>query len=515
MFQSQVLNLLPVRAVWRQGRSVSVPERCASNFTFYFVNETDEVKAFYTLQSGSTHYPFTAQNSEVEVLQPPDAPKTPIIPNLGRAQCTYPHNPTEVTLLSPNASTSTLSPYNTVPSPRDARSYAFTPHDSLVGLANSDGYASLAFPLRDAAEVRLMRYYLEKMCFWFDLCDEERHFACEVPRRAITCPTLLNAIFALSSRHLSMNEQFDQFAADRYHQECLNQLSTIYTDHQSALANDDLLAATILLRTLEEMDVPLIGADHELHLHGIQLFMNTPDPSPPIASGLRKACFWTGLRQEIVMAFVNQRPVKIKLDHAFIDRSLAPANDDAWANRIIMHCADVTRHCFGEAEHGVAEYQALKEYDAAWLRARPVSFLPLAYCEPDQDRGEVFPQILYLNSAVVIGNAHAIFARALLMCYDPTIPRIGPGQKIAQQKLDDSIRTQIRELCGTALANRATIPAMFTASMGVTMCGDRFTEDRERRALLDVLVKTETAHSWPTGGAQDHLKKAWGWAVEA
>lgn len=37
---------------------------------------------------------------------------------------------------------------------------------------------------------------------------------------------------------------------------------------------------------------------------------------------------------------------------------------------------------------------------------------------------------------VVIGNAHATFARALLMCYDPTIPRIGPGQKLAQQKLD-------------------------------------------------------------------------------
>lgn len=50
-----------------------------------------------------------------------------------------------------------------------------------------------------------------------------------------------------------MGEQFDQFAADRYQQECLNQLSAIYMD-PSALSNDDLLAATILLRTLEEMD---------------------------------------------------------------------------------------------------------------------------------------------------------------------------------------------------------------------------------------------------------------------
>lgn len=70
----------------------------------------------------------------------------------------------------------------------------------------------------------------------------------------MSCPTLLNAIFALSSRHLSiMHEQFDEYASTRYHQNCLHQLSSISSD-SSALNNDDLLAATILLRTLEELD---------------------------------------------------------------------------------------------------------------------------------------------------------------------------------------------------------------------------------------------------------------------
>jgi hypothetical protein len=60
---------------------------------------------------------------------------------------------------------------------------------------------------------------------------------------------------------MSMSEQFDQYASDWYHQECLKHLSTIYMD-TSALASDDLLAATIILRTLEEMDgefLSLIG----------------------------------------------------------------------------------------------------------------------------------------------------------------------------------------------------------------------------------------------------------------
>jgi hypothetical protein len=147
--------------------------------------------------------------------------------------------------------------------------------------------------------------------------------------------------------------------------------------------------------------VPLIGADHELHLHGIQLFMNFPDPTSSPPSRLRQASFLIGLRQEIFMAFVNQRPVKINLEHSFVDRSFSPATDNTWANRIILHCADVLRFCFDSMTgHGVAEYQALVAYDEAWLRERLLSFLPLAYSEPDTAMGEVFPQILYLNSSV-------------------------------------------------------------------------------------------------------------------
>ena len=55
---------------------------------------------------------------------------------------------------------------------------------------------------------------------------------------------------------------------------------------------------------------------------------------------------------------------------------------------------------------------------------------------------------------------------------------------------------------------------MFTACMGVTMCGDRFTDRMEQEALLGVLMRTEQDHAWPTGAAQTHLRKAWGWDVD-
>ncbi|KAF4835851.1 hypothetical protein CGCTS75_v002304 [Colletotrichum tropicale] len=388
--------------------------------------------------------------------------------------------------------------------------YSSIPPGSTLGLANYEHHGDVVFPFTQPHEVRLMKYYLEYMCTWFDLCDARRHFAIVVPQRAITCPTLLNAIFALSSRHLSLHDQYDPYASDRYHQECLKHLTTISND-SSALTNDDLLAATILLRTLEELDVPLIGTDHEGHLLGIQLFMNTQNGGLPRQSQLRQACFWVGLRQEITMAFATQRPIMVKLDHLFIDRSFSPADDDCWANRIVVHCAEVVQFCFGEVDNRKSEYQRLVEYDRNWLRARPLSWLPIAYSEPDPAADQAFPRIFYINHAVVIGNVHGTLARALLMCHDESIPRIGPARRLARQKLDNDIRTQIRELCGTALSNKDTIPAMFTACMGVTACGDRFTDHVEQRALLDILVKTDVHHMWPTASAQSHLKRAWGW----
>ncbi|CEI60075.1 unnamed protein product [Fusarium venenatum] len=365
------------------------------------------------------------------------------------------------------------------------RTYDPIPYGSTLGLASVE---SVPYPLTENYEVRLMQYYITYMCTWFDLCDSSRHFANIVPPRAASCPTLLNAIFALSSRHLSLVGSYDPYASDRYHQACLKRLSTISSD-PSALNDDDLLAATILLRTLEELDVPLIGTDHEGHLLGIQLFMNTCKSTTP--SSLRLASFWIGMRQEVTMSFASQRPVKIRLDHEFMDRSLSPADDDTWANRIVLHSADVINYCFGNTGPNRLRYQELVDYNQAL--------------------GEAFPHIVYLNNAVVIGQVHGFFARILLMCHDDRAPRIGPAAQLAQKEIDNDIRSQVRELCGIALSNPSTRPAMFTACMGVTACGGRFIEKQDQMALLDILILTEKTHNWPTASAQSHLKRAWGW----
>lgn len=196
-----------------------------------------------------------------------------------------------------------------------------------------------------------------------------------------------------------------------------------------------------------------MGEDFQGHLLGIQVFMNAQEPSS-ISSGLRQASFWVGLRQEIYMAFVNQRPVKMNLQQSFIDQSLGPADDNTWANRIIVNCAKITQFCFGEDEKRIHYYEELEDYDKKWRESRPVSFLPVSHRPPDQAKGEVFPEVIYLNHAVgecenstltlnkncsleiVIGILHGIFARVLLMCHNPKFPRIGPGHRKALREME-------------------------------------------------------------------------------
>ncbi|KAK7424116.1 hypothetical protein QQX98_000726 [Neonectria punicea] len=469
-----------------------------------FVDETSDLEAIYNVDgkpSAALRFnfdsPIALSHSSDPALTPQPQPQPQPQPREPTRERTFPERVRRDIARS-------SSPFI------DERALSTLPVGSRLGLHNeAESYESACFPLQSIHEARLMKYYLEYMCTWFDICDASRHFALEVPRRAMTSPTLLNAIFALSSRHLSMHDQFDEYASTRYHQNCLRQLSSISNDSPS-LNNDDLLAATILLRTLEELDVPLLGTDHEGHLLGIQVFMNAQDSSA-VATGMRKAAFWIGLRQEVTMAFASQRSIKISLSHPFIDQSFTDASDDVWANRIIVHCANVIEFSFGDGDQKASEYQALKEYDDGWLRSRPSSFLPLVYGPADPSSGHQFPQIVYMNHAVVIGVAHGILARALLLCYDPTLPKLGPARMITQQRREEEVQDEIRQLCGIALSNRGTIPAMFTASLGIASCGDRFSRDDERTALLDVLIKTETDHFWPTAGAQISLKRAWGW----
>ncbi|KXH46922.1 hypothetical protein CNYM01_00768 [Colletotrichum nymphaeae SA-01] len=395
------------------------------------------------------------------------------------------------------------------------------------------------WPIQGRKEATLFRHYVDKLGFWLDACDPSRHFEVEVPQRAGSCPILLNAIFALASRHLSLTSAYDSLASNRYHEQCLNYLIPLL-DHAGTVSDENLFAATIILRVLEEIDVNTLGQDTHGHLLGIHAFVNAGDRFL-MPGTLTAACFWAGLRQEIYSAVINQQVVRMNLGHAIVDRSTTPADDFVWANRAIVHCADVLNFCFGSEAGSVLQWGQLEMANREWKNALPPSYTPIFFRERTDE--EAFPEVWYqkachseytpglisddpegwlmansplqgrlINSSlVVIAVQHHILAEMYLVLFNPSIPRVGGGRKAAEKRLTQQIQDLLRSLCGIGMCNQWSPPAMFTACMGIAIAGDRFDTKHDQEALLKMLSITEKAHARPTTAVRDQLMHAWGW----
>lgn len=315
------------------------------------------------------------------------------------------------------------------------------------------------WPLSSKEEAGLLRYYVERLARDFDLTDPYRHFRTVVPQRAATCPLLLNAIYALSARHLSRVGDYDPLVSNRYHQECLKYVIPVLDD-SSAILDENLLASTIILRHLEEIEVPLSGqspGDRQSHLLGSHAFIKAQKYGI-MSKGLRQSAFWVGLRQEIYVAFVNQRAIEAAFEDSVIDidRSCEPAEDHIWSCRIVALCADVICFSFGPDEQLASTYSKLSDAVEQWHSSKPSSFTPVYHKEADTTG--IFPEVWFLSDEVIIGWQHFYIAKILLSAHNPRVPRIGPGRAAALKAMDEDIKEYVRILCGIAISNPDTAP---------------------------------------------------------
>lgn len=110
----------------------------------------------------------------------------------------------------------------------------------------------------------------------------------------MSCQILLNAVYATASRHLSNLGRFHPEDADKFHDNCMGELIPSLNDDVSAILDDNLFAATVVLRTKEEMDgicsfffvfrLSHFGSAFLLHLvfiwvHGLLTQLNYVSPS--------------------------------------------------------------------------------------------------------------------------------------------------------------------------------------------------------------------------------------------
>ncbi|KAK0119490.1 hypothetical protein ONS95_010938 [Cadophora gregata] len=370
------------------------------------------------------------------------------------------------------------------------------------------------WPLKDATEARLFRHYVQDLAKWLDLCDPNQHFQVEVPKRAPKYPVLLKAILALSARQLMLTNrasESNEIAARQYYDQCIKLLIPML-DNVITRADETLFAALIILRVLEEIDLLETGSQDTKHIQGIQSFVREHGPNV-MQGGLSEAAFWVGLRQEIYVATITHRAVQIDIGH--IDRTVDPITDFGWANRAVVHLADVLNCCFGVRGVHPVHWSRLQAESHRWQRDKPDSFTPYYQRPADRSKGEAFPEILHIHPCHIIGIQHHKLAQILLSIYNPRRPRIGKDRQEAEQAMVTGIKDNLRELCGIGLHNRSTPPGMFTACMGIALCGDRFRDRLEQEALLELLIETQKDHARPTAAIQMQMKSNWGWSEYA
>ncbi|KAK8112740.1 hypothetical protein PG984_013266, partial [Apiospora sp. TS-2023a] len=378
--------------------------------------------------------------------------------------------------------------------PHITRSYASEPQYPVTHVMPQPNVGKRApRPSMSEEEAHLFRHYIQHIAICLDTCDPLRNFELVVPQRVGTYPILLKATFAIAARHLSRTSSYDPLASNRYHNECLTHLIPMIDDAAGGLSDENLFAATIILRMLEEMDA-ITGNESHGHLLGIHAFVNIGDQYM-VPGSLSAAAYWAGLRQEIYSAIISQSRVKINLDHFIVDRSLQPADDYAWSNRAVVNLADVLNYCF-DAPPCPTQWAALDEHCRRWEELRPSSFEPFFYQE--REAPDAFPEIWHHSSCHITGIQYHLLAQLFLAQFDPTIPR---------ERIDELMR----RLCGIGASNQWAPPAMFEASTGIAMFGDRFEERVDQEAMLDILRRTESDHARPTKAVQQQLTRAWGW----
>ncbi|CAI6100657.1 unnamed protein product [Clonostachys chloroleuca] len=363
------------------------------------------------------------------------------------------------------------------------------------------------WPLEDPVEAMLFQNYVHDLAPLFDLCDSDRHFATVVPRRAALCPPLMNAILAASAKRLRRVSNFDSYIGDKYHQNCLKTLIPALSS-LAAVMDENLLTTIVILRFMEELDVPCRSTEmtSESHLVGTRVFIAAQEKMSDF-SGLRRAAFLVALRQEIHMAFIQGRVVHPNFDLDMISRLVVPDSTGCdYANLIILHCASCIRYCYGSEEQSIATWEELRErQDRIWIE-RPWIFHPMHVNE----NSGVFPEVVYLNDAIVTGMLHYYLVEVLLAAHNPKTPRLGPGQAKSFRETNEHIKKSVLTICGIAESNDRTQASYAYVCLAITMAGDRFTDPEHQDAIRNILVKADTRFAWPTGPIQRHLLEGWG-----
>lgn len=114
-----------------------------------------------------------------------------------------------------------------------------------------------------------------------------------------------------------------------------------------------------------------------------------------IGSDLYSAGFWNYLREDITVALMQKRPLKIDL--TMIQVAKEPEEDDDWANHVTFLLGKIINQCLGSENLaiGALEWSSLMAEAQTWKDTLPASYTALS--PPPGSSHSNFPTLWLLN----------------------------------------------------------------------------------------------------------------------
>ncbi|KAL4757926.1 uncharacterized protein BDW70DRAFT_152961 [Aspergillus foveolatus] len=415
-----------------------------------------------------------------------------------------------------------------------------SPYSSIDSPASSP-YQQLA----SIEESCLLRYFIEELSPWFDHCDPQSHFRQVVPFRAQRSryPSLLNAIYAVSARHLSRLPQYRTLEGNiKYHGQSLPDLSTSsaveymlkcipglssFHDIGDPTEQENLMCAAIILRQYEEMEEEMeemgtdpmsfltessVGAENagegdsptERQVNFLAITQTIIQAMISSSSLLQRsplavAAYWIAIRQEVYYALTRKRAPCL----TFTAQDWESATV---ANKMIMHAGEVTKWCWGD--RNLSEYERLRQQQQQLITAYSSQLTPILHRLADRTKGEIFPTVWYATDAQVTCVQHLEMARMILIAENPRLLENGVARSM-HRKTEFIVRNIVLNLCGIAVDVSKRLPALVNAVISILLYGEYFTDLAERNALLNIIERMKDMRAWPLRRGIERLQRSW------
>ncbi|CEL05239.1 hypothetical protein ASPCAL06358 [Aspergillus calidoustus] len=383
------------------------------------------------------------------------------------------------------------------------------PVDSPVGSSSEETLWQAQEPIQLLPrEYSLFENFVQRISPWIDLFDPTNKFSTFVPHLAMRNAGLLNAILALSSRHIALNpegptpdHQTHREAALQYYYQTLHyvQKAMQYSSYKTSL---ELLATTLIISTYEMLDDS--SQDWQRHLEGVFLIQRSQVIHGD-SGGLKSAVWWAWLCQDVWAAYRERRKTLTFWVPKKTYASLSPAE---LASRSMFVLAKVINYCSRE-ESLLAEINLQARIDRAkhlrnmldeWWSHLTVEFTPLPTTV--STKAPFRPIWIRTPAFAVAVQLHCV-AHILIASHEPCL--YGIDQFLERQT---SIRQCVEIICGIAMALKDDASSLISSQC--LFIAGTFTQDsRSRDCVLELLESCRQRTGWPVHSFGSELKQMW------